>query len=410
MRQVVLVGGMLLGLYLGRANAGDWPQILGPQRNGHAVGESLAATWPAGGPRSVWEAPCGSGFAGMAVAEGLAILFDRHGDQEVLTAFAAETGKLLWKQTFATRYQSQIVDDDGPRCVPTVASGHVYAFGAEGNLHCVSLKDGTLRWSRAVQREFQAPEGYFGFGSAPVVDGNRVIVNVGGPKGNGVVAFEAQTGKTLWAATDELASYAAPVVVDLERQRRVLVITRLNFLGLDPATGREVFRVPFGARGPTVNGATPVVVGDHVLLTASYGIGARWVKVGADQATVAWDDEILSSQYTTPIVHEGLIYGIDGRQDVGTATLKCFDPSSRQVLWQKTNVVYATLVAADGKLLVQHTDGTLRMAALSPKGYTELAASRLMPGTTRALPALAHGRWYLRNERTLKCFDLRPAS
>uniref|UniRef100_A0A7C4QP12 Pyrrolo-quinoline quinone n=1 Tax=Schlesneria paludicola TaxID=360056 RepID=A0A7C4QP12_9PLAN len=410
MRQVMLVGGMLLGLCLGRANAGDWPQILGPQRNGHAVGESLDAAWPAGGPRSVWEVPCGSGFAGMAVAEGLAILFDRHGDQEVLTAFAAETGKLLWKQTFPTRYQSQIVDDDGPRCVPTVVSGHVYAFGAEGNLHCVSLKDGTLRWSRAVQREFQAPEGYFGFGSAPVVDGNRVIVNVGGPKGNGVVAFEAQTGQTLWAATDELASYAAPVVVDLERQRRVLVITRLNFLGLDPATGREVFRVPFGARGPTVNGATPVVVGDHVLLTASYGIGARWVKVGADQATVAWEDEILSSQYTTPIVHEGLIYGIDGRQDVGTATLKCFDPSSRRVLWQKTNVVYATLVAADGKLLVQHTDGTLRMAALSPKGYTELAASRLMPGTTRALPALAHGRWYLRNERTLKCFDLRPAS
>jgi outer membrane protein assembly factor BamB len=240
-----------------------------------------------------------------------------------------------------------------------------------------------------------------------LIDGDRVIVNVGGPKGAGVVAFALDTGKTLWSVTDELASYAAPTAVDIDGQRRILVVTRLNFLGLDPAAGHELFRVPFGARGPTVNGATPVMLGQHVLLTASYGIGARWIRLTATTAELVWDDAILSSQYATPIVHDGVIFGIDGRQDGGPVSLKCFDPTTREVLWTKSDLPYATLVAADGKLLVQQTDGTLRMAALERQAYREFASASLLRGTTRALPALANGRWYVRNERVLKCVELR---
>ena len=257
------------------ASAGDWPQILGPQRNGHATGEKLAASWPKDGPLSLWEIPCGSGFAGVAVADGVGVLFHRQGDQEVLYAFVADLGKPLWKQSFPTRFQPQIGEGDGPLCVPTIAQGRVIAFGAEGGLHCVDLKTGQPRWSRATHKEFQAPGGYFGAGSAPLVEGNKVIVNVGGAKPSGVVAFNIDTGKTVWQVADDQASYAAPVAADVDKQRRLLVITRLNFLGLDPGNGKEAFRVPFGSRGPTVNGASPVLVGDHVLLTASYGIGAR---------------------------------------------------------------------------------------------------------------------------------------
>jgi outer membrane protein assembly factor BamB len=398
----------LLACVIGNnASAGDWPQILGPQRNGIAAGETLAAKWPASGPKSLWTVPCGAGFGGVAVADNIVVLFHRQGDQELLSAFAADTGKPLWEQGFASRFQPQIVEDDGPRCVPTIVRGRVYAFGAEGGLHCVELKGGAKVWSRATQAEFSAPGGYFGAGSSPLVDGDKVIVNVGGPKGAGVVAFHADTGKTVWSVTDEQASYAAPIAAEFDRQRRLLVITRLNFLGLDPADGKELFRVPFGARGPTVNGASPVVVGNHVLLTASYGVGAKWVKVGSERAELVWEDDVLSSQYTTPIVHEGLVYGIDGRQDGGPVSLKCFDPVTRKVLWTKPDILYATLVAADGKLLIQHTDGTLRLAALERQAYRELASASVLKGTTRALPALANGRWYVRNERTLKCVELK---
>ncbi|HUQ69766.1 MAG TPA: PQQ-binding-like beta-propeller repeat protein [Planctomycetaceae bacterium] len=386
--------------------AGDWPQILGPQRNGIAAGEKLIDALPAAGLKPVWQFACGSGLAGVAVADGRVILFHRQGGDEVVTALDAETGQPQWSQKFPSGFEAQIVDDDGPRCVPTIADGRVFAYGAEGRLIALDAKTGKPLWNRATHKEFGAPAGYFGAGSSPLVDGNRVIVNVGGPKGAGVVAFDVATGKTAWQATDELASYSAPIRADIDGQPRLLVISRSQFLGLDPATGKETFRVPFGARGPTVNGASPVLIGSQAFLTASYGVGAKGVQLAANKATVAWEDESLSSQYTTPIVHDGAIYGIDGRQDAGSSALKCLDAVTRKSLWTKAGLEYATLVAADGKLLVMHTNGELRLVKLDKSGYHELGTANLLPGTTRGLPALSQGRWYIRNERTLACFSL----
>lgn len=388
------------------AFAGDWPQILGPQRNGIGVAENLRTKWDSGKLTPVWSVDCGSGLAGVAVANGTVVLFHRS-REETLSAFDAETGKPRWKQSYPTGFQAQIVDDDGPRAVPTIADGRVFAYGAAGRLICVDAKTGDALWDRETHKEYNAPGGYFGAGSAPVVEGKLAIVNVGGPKGAGVVAFDVATSNPIWKTSDELASYSAPITATLGGQRRVLMITRFQFLGLEPTTGKEAFRIPFGARGPTVNGASPVLIGDSAFLTASYGIGAKLVKLAANAAEVVWEDEILSSQYTTPIVYEGKIYGVDGRQDGGPVSLKCFDPATRKVHWEQPLSQYATLIAADGKLLVMQTDGELRIATLDASKYTEKAKLKLLPLTTRALPALANGRLYVRNERMLACFDLR---
>jgi outer membrane protein assembly factor BamB len=275
-------------------------------------------------------------------------------------------------------------------------------------LIAVDVKAGQPLWNRATHQEFGAPSGYFGAGSSPLVDGNRVIVNVGAPKGAGVVAFDVATGKAAWQATNDLASYSAPIRANIDGQPRLLVVTRLNFVGLEPATGKELFRIPFGARGPTVNGASPVLIGREAFLTSSYGVGAKGITLAANEATVAWEDESLSSQYTTPIVHDGTIYGIDGRQDVGAASLKCLDAKTRKTLWTLADIEYATLIAADGKLLVMHTDGQLRLVKLDKSGCRELGVARLLSGTTRALPALSDGRLFVRNESTLAAFSLAP--
>ncbi len=388
--------------------AGDWPQILGPQRNGIAEKEILPAVWPAKFAPA-WTVPCGSGFAGVALAEGKVVLFHRQGGEEIIAVYDAASGTPVWSKNYPCDYQASIVEDDGPRAVPTIHQGRVITFGVAGRLSCLQLKDGSINWSRDTHQEFKAPAGYFGAGSAPLVEGTHVIVNVGGPNGAGVVAFDLQSGKTAWKATDELASYAAPIAHTLQGKRRVLMITRLNFLGLDPEDGKEVFRIPFGARGPTVNGALPVFVADHVLLTASYGIGAKLVHLGAEKADVTWDEQVLSSQYTTPIVQSGHVYGIDGRQDGGPVSLKCFDPITRQIAWTKDGLDYATLIATEQHLLVMQTNGVLRVADLSPKAYREVAQYKLLTGTTRALPALSRGRFYIRNERNLACFDFRGA-
>ena len=391
------------------ARGGDWPQVMGPNRNGISVEEKLADKWPTDGPRSLWEAKIGSGFAGVAVAGGVAVLFHRLAEEDTLTAYNAESGQPLWSQGFPTSFQPAIVDDDGPRAVPTIHQGRVYALAAAGGLYCVDIKTGKPIWQRQTQTEFHVPSAYFGAGSSPLVEGKTLILNVGGDKDRaGVVAFDLNTGQTVWQTTTEQASYSSPIVTTLDGQRVLLCVTRLNFISLDPATGKELARTPFGQRGPTVNGAVPVMIGPRVLLTASYGIGAELLSLSRSKIDIVWQDEVLSSQYTTPIVHDGAVYGIDGRQDGGPISLKCFDPETRKVHWTKPGLAYATLIAADGKLLVVHTNGSVRLAELNKTEYRELSTASLLRGTTRALPALAHGRLYVRNEQTLKCVQLGP--
>ncbi len=398
------------------AQAGDWPQILGPNRTGIASDERLAETWPATGPRVVWNRPIGSGFAGVAVSGGRVLVFDRDGERERLTAVSASSGKTQWQASFPATFVPAYVNDNGPRCVPTVIGNRVVVFGATGGLRCVEAGSGKIVWSHDTMALFNSkraykgepPEGYFGKGSSPVVANGLVIVNVGGAEKNaGVVAFGLADGKVAWKSSDVRASYSSPVLAKIGGQSQVIVAARLNVISLDPRTGKELFRFPFGRSGPTVTGASPVVVGDQVFITASYRFGAVMTKVVGGRLSETWrSDDILSSQYTTAIVDDGRLYGIHGRQDVGGAALRCVDASTGKVAWEETGFGYATLIAADGKLLIQKTNGTLVLARLSPNGYHELATAKVLTGTARALPALAGGRFYVHNSRTLKCLDV----
>ena len=414
----------LIGLAVGATgstftSAGDWPQILGPNRNGIAGNERIAATWPNAGPPTLWQRKVGSGFAGIAVADGTAVLFHRQRDREIVEAMTAATGKVLWTVSYPTTYSGTIIADDGPRCVPLIHHGRVVVFGAGGGLRCIELKTGQKLWSRETFHDYGAkrpfhgepPEGYFGFGSTPIIEGDKVLVNVGGrTAGAGLVAFSLKSGKTIWKATDEMATYSAPIAFTFGGVRHVVFLTRLHVVSINPADGQVRFRLPFGALGPKITGACPVLhgEGDRLFLTASYGIGAMDVRVEKSGARVLWRaDDLLSSQYTTPICDRNILYGIDGRQDIGVASLRCLDLKTRTIRWEKKQFGYATLIAADKKLLILKTNGELILAAMNPDRYQELARSRVFRTTARALPALAAGRLYLRDTGTLKCLDLR---
>jgi outer membrane protein assembly factor BamB len=396
-------------LYASRADAGDWPQILGPHRDGRAEGESLADSWPAAGPKVLWERPVGRGYAGVAVVGDRGMLFHRVENEEVVEAFDARTGKPAWKYAIPTSYVSGISPDDGPRCVPIIHGDRVIAFGVQGHLACLRLADGSKIWSHDTHAEYQAGEGYFGAGSSPIVEGDKVIVNIGGQKaGAGIVAFALDTGKALWKTTRESASYSSPVAVTLHGVRHVIVETRLTAVSLNPDNGAIRFEIPFGMRGPTVNGANPTVMGDRLFMTASYGIGALFGKINDASVDKLWEsNDLISSQYATCIAEGGVLYGIHGRDDQGRASLRSIDPDKQKVLWEKEDFGYATLLFADGKLLAQKTDGTLVLLKASPSQYSELASIQIFNTKTFALPALASGRLYVRDDHTLKCLDLR---
>jgi outer membrane protein assembly factor BamB len=396
-------------MFVSSAGAGDWPQILGPHRDGRAEGESLANSWPAGGPKVVWERPVGRGYSGVAVVGDRGILFHRVENEEVAEQFDVKTGKRGWKFGIPTSYISGISSDDGPRCVPSIHGDRVIVFGVQGHLACLRLSDGSKVWAHDTQTEFKAAEGYFGTGSSPIVEGDKVIVNVGGAKdGAGIVAFSLETGKLLWKQTNESASYSSPVAVTVNGVRHVIVETRLTAVSLNPNDGSIRFEIPFGMRGPTVNGANPTVIGDRLFMTASYGIGAVFAKIGDASVEQLWaSDMLISSQYATCIANDGVLYGINGRDDMGRASLRCVDPEKQKLLWEKEHFGYATLLFADGKLLAQKTDGNFVLLKASPTQSSELASAQIFNTKTFALPALASGRLYARDDHTLKCLDLR---
>ena len=208
----------------GQAWGSDWPQFLGPIRNGVYAGSDLAATWPAAGPPVVWQKSIGQGFSGPVVTQQKLILFHRLDDKETVECLDAKNGKQLWLFDYPTAYRDDFGFDEGPRATPAISDGRVYTFGAEGRLHCLDFATGKKIWSVDAKTEFQAPKGFFGIACSPLVEGNAVLLNIGGVDGAGIVAFNRLTGKVLWKASEDEASYSSPTVRHHPRAtRRVLL-------------------------------------------------------------------------------------------------------------------------------------------------------------------------------------------
>lgn len=401
---------LLFALFAEGLQAGDWSQILGPNRNGIASSdEKISTEWKTGGPKLLWQKPVGSGVAGVAVSGNTLILFHRLGEKEHVVAFDKTSGKIKWEQAFKTTYVARIVPDNGPLCVPAISDNRVIVFGASGGLHCLNLQSGKVNWSRETHKDFKADAGYFGAGSSPIVYKNLVLVNVGGFRQQaGVVAFDLQTGKTIWKNGAWKPSYSSPVLTTYRGKPLVVFMTREQTVGLHPLTGAEQFSFHFGQRGPTVNGANPVILGEHLFLTASYGIGNVWAKIEPDKLTVIREGlKPLASQYTTPIQVGNSLIGVDGRQDGGgPSDLVCFNPATGKEHWRETGFGYASMIKVGSDLLIVKTNGELVIANATSQSYQEKNRVRLTDSTVRALPAFSEGKLFIRDEKQLKCYTL----
>jgi outer membrane protein assembly factor BamB len=389
----------LLSCIASVVTAGDWPQILGPARNGQAQGEKLPASAK---PTIAWRAGVGAGYAGPAIAEGKVVIFHRVGDRERVSAFELTSGEPLWKTDFEASYQGGIDPDLGPRSVPTIDNGHVYVFGAAADLHCVALATGEKVWSRALGTDYNGPEllGYFGAGSSPIVAGDRVWVNLGG-KDAGLVALDPANGKTVYKGTAERASYSSPTLATVNRKPSLIFVTRYNCLGIDPKTGAAQFTFAFGKRGPTVNAATPLVFDDRLFVSASYGVGAKLLRFTTAEPEVVWEnDESMSSQYTTCVYRDGFLYGTAGREDVGDASLRCIEAATGDVKWNEDGYGIAHVILVGDQLLIVRQAGEIVVAPASPKSFKPTAKAKLVDGTIRALPAFSQGKLLLRTVAT----------
>jgi len=392
-----------------QAAAVDWPQFLGTDRNGVYTGPPLADSWPAAGPKVVWRKPVGAGFAGPVVSNGRLILFHRQGREEVVESLDVKTGAPVWRYAYPTAYRDDFGFDEGPRAAPVVAGGVIYTFGAEGQLHAIDFAKGTRLWSEDTMKRFAVPKGYFGAAGSPLVEGGRVIANIGGEKA-GIVAFDARTGKVMWTATDDDASYSSGVAATIGGRRSAVFLTRDNLIGLDPATGAVQFQRRWRARAAaSVNAATPLVIGDLIFVSAEYGPGAGVLRVSGSQLTELWaSDEALSNHYATSVHHQGVLYGFHGRQEFGP-TLRAVDLKTGAVKWGQDQFRAGSILLAGDRLVVLRESGELLIAPASPQAFKPTARAQILQGTVaRPYPAIADGILYARNENTLVAVDLRP--
>jgi len=387
--------------------ANDWPQYLGPSRNGVYAGPALADAWGANGPKAVWRKQVGQGFAGPAVVGNRVILFHRVGNEEVLESLDAATGDSVWRYAYPTRYRDDFGFDEGPRAVPVVADGVIYTFGAEGQLHAVDLAKGTRLWSEDTMKRFGVPKGFFGAAGSPLVEGGRVIANVGGDKA-GIVAFEAKTGKVLWSATDDDASYSSGVAATIGGHRLGVFLTRDSLVGLDPASGMVQFQRRWRARiAASVNAASPIIVGDEIFVSAQYGPGAGVLRVNGSQLTDVWtSDDVLSNHYATSVFYNGYLYGFHGRQEFGPS-FRAVEFQTGTVKWSQEQFRAGSVLLAGDRLLITREGGELVLASASPQAFKPIARAQILQGVVRPYPALADGLLYVRNENTLVCLDLR---
>ena len=408
-RSLTIGSPLLVALFLlaAAARAEDWPQHLGPRRDGTST-EQAPEAWGSNGPLILWHQEVGEGFSAPVVASGRLLLFHRQQGVERLDALDPADGRLRWSYRYPTTYRDDFGFDEGPRSAPTVSGDTVFTFGAQGMLSAVDLETGAKRWSVDTHEVFRVRKGFFGAAASPLVEDGRVLLNVGGTGGAGLVAFDAASGRTIWTASESEASYSSAVVATLGGKKTVLFFTREGLVGVDPGLGALRFELRWRSRSrSSVNAATPLVIGDQIFVSSSYQTGAALLHPNGDRVEPIWtSDEVLSNHYSTSLYHDGHLYGFHGRQEYGPS-LRCVELQTGAVKWSRERFGSGSLIGIGDRILLLHEDGRLQLLLASPSSFELLATTQLLSSVVRAYPAFSDGVLYARNQRELVAARLR---
>ncbi len=419
----------------------DWTSFLGPSSNAVSTETHLSRTLP---PPLVWEFGKGSGYASPAIAGSRLVFIHRLGNEEIVECLQPETGSRLWQYRYGSVYQDRYGYNNGPRSSPVIDGDRVYTLGAEGMLHCLELGSGEVVWTRDLQREYRVSQDFFGTASTPLIEGSRLVINVGAPGGPTVVALDTATGQEIWRAGSEWGpSYASAVPAVVHGQRRVFVYAggessppTGGLMCIDPATGAVDFAFPWRSKTfESVNASCPVVFDNTVFISSSYRAGSALVEVLPDFThRVVWTTPDFGLHFTTAIHRAGYLYGFDGRNQ-GDASLACVEAATGKVVWRETpqwpevfelggrqrrqimGTARGSLLAVDGQFLCLGELGHLLWVDLTPEGYREVSRTWLMAARESwVLPVLSRGLLYVaQNTRDLLqgigprllCYDLR---
>lgn len=393
------------------ARADDWPQWLGPRRDGGT--KEKIAPWKE--TKVAWKMPLDKGYSCPVVAQGRVFVHAPVNDKEAeeVIALDAKTGKVLWRDAYQRAPYGSILGR-GPRATPVVAGNRLIANGITGVLTCYEADSGKRLWQVDAYKQFGKELPRFGVCGSPLVVGNVVLVSVGG-KGCCLAAYDVEKGELLWKGFDEPVSTSSPVLfagpAKTGRLPSVVFMTSLRLLAVNPLDGSLDWEYPlvFQAGGAST---TPLVVGDR-LFTSTMTNGTTAIQVAAKEAKLVpaqlWQNKALTGYFSTgTVVDKEYLYLVtNALQPKPSCTLRCVELKSGKELWSKEGVGYyhiGLIRTGDNHLLMLDDSGTLRLLQANPKEYRELAQAKVSGGTF-ALPALSDGRLYVRDDQELRCIE-----
>ena len=397
------------------AAVNEWPQFLGPDRNGISRETGLVDAFPVGGPKQVWRSEGGIGMSGLVVSRGRVVTMVQKEGKQFLISYDAATGEIAWQTSLAPEYENG--QGPGPRATPSVAGERVFALTGEGILAAVNFADGKVLWSHNLPKELGGAPAEYGMASSPLVvgegDAAQVVVMVGAPKGS-VVALGVADGKIAWTAGNEVAGYSSPTLLDVGGRKQIVMYTGSSVIGIQPGTGKLLWRFPYETDF-NCNIAAPLAVDGKVFISAGENHGSTLIELKPSgegfEPSVVWESlgpaSKLRNEWQTSIVLDGKIYGFDNLGGAGPIThLTCLDAATGERLWQQPRFGKGNMIAADGKLWITMITGELVLVRANPKEYEELGRAKVLESTRQA-PTLAGGKLYLRDGQEIVCLDVR---
>ncbi len=375
------------------ATAGDWLHYRGPAQDGSTP--EKVVPFSGNGPRELWRVQLGTGLSSVTVAGKRLFSAGYQDGKEALLCLDTATGKTLWTHAWAAKLGDYLFEG-GPRATPTVDGDLVYMVGADGHVACVEAATGKLVWSKELVADFGGKRMDWGFCSSPTIDGDKVLIDCGG-KGASTIALNKKTGALVWKAGDEEAGYGSAFIGVVDGKRTVLMFKGSGLVGHDPANGDVLWRHEWETAWK-VNAATPLLVGDIIVITSAYNHGAAGVRVKGGKTEQVWFTKKLMAQFNSPVHRDGYIYGIDGEVAKKSA-LVCLDAKTGDEKWRAREVKNGSLVLAGDKLLVLTETGDLLVAEASPVAYKELARKKVLEDRCWVQPVLANGTIYCRNNK-----------
>ena len=393
----------------------DMPAYRGHDRNGIVIGPQLAQDLQSTPPRQLWQQPCGGGYSSFAIVGQTLVTLEQRGPSEALVCYDAPTGVERWAVEYAAAFD-ETMGGPGPRSTPTIDNGRVFSLGAEGDLLAVELATGEKHWHVDLLKD-QRQNAIWALAGSPLVVDDLVIVEAGGPQGDGLVACEWATGDIVWQrpgvarlAETEIknrAGYCSPMFVTIDQVPQVLIFDGEGLRSHRPSTGDQLWFHEFN-NDQAISVAQPVLLeGNRVFLTMSYGVGCRMVQIihtGSVWKTKAlWSNVNMKCKFTSPVLHNGFLYGLD------EGILVCLDPDTGERRWKKGRYGHGQILVTNEQLVVCTEQGDVVLVDPDPNEFQEVTRFSALAARKVWNPhALSRGIIYVRNHENMAAYDLRP--